>query len=88
MEKNTRQVIKVVLHLYQTYSKRGEKMPVRVNTKISDRSNEWLDRKAEEMALSKSALINLAIETYRTQVEVMDVMPQLRERLKQQGIEL
>lgn len=63
-------------------------MPVRVNTKISERSNTWLDKKSLEMAVSKSALINIAIEQYRTQTEMMDVLPQMIEELEKQGIKL
>lgn len=63
-------------------------MAVRVNTKISDRSNDWLDKKSIEMAISKSALINIAIEQYRTQTEVIDVLPQLMAELEKQGIKL
>lgn len=63
-------------------------MAVRVNTKISDRSNAWLDKKSEEMAVSKSALINIAIEQYRAQTEIIDVLPQMIAELEKQGIEL
>ncbi|NLP49111.1 hypothetical protein [Bacillus sp. RO1] len=63
-------------------------MSVRVNTKISERSNDWLDKKSVEMAVSKSALINIAIEQYRTQTEVIDVLPQIMAELEKQGIKL
>lgn len=69
-------------------SKGGKRMAHRVNTKISDRSNEWLDKKSVEMSVSKSALINIAIEQYRTQTEVLDVLPQLMAELEKQGIKL
>lgn len=62
--------------------------PVRVNTRISAKTNAWLDQKSEEMALSKSALINLALESYRTQTEVIDVMPRIMEELEKQGIKI
>lgn len=42
--------------------------PVRVNTTISHSTNEWLNKKSKEMALTKSALINIAIENYRKQM--------------------
>lgn len=63
-------------------------MAVRVNTKISDKSNDWLDKKSLEMAVSKSALINIAIEHYRMQMEVLDVLPQMLEELEKQGIKI
>ena len=66
-------------------------MPVRVNTQISDRSNEWLDKRSKETAISKSALINIAIENYRKETEVVEKLPDLQnlyEALKKQGIEV
>lgn len=63
-------------------------MAKRVNTKISDRANEWLDQKAEEMALTKSALINIAIENYIKEVEVVHGMPKLIKTLEQHGIKI
>jgi len=63
-------------------------MPVRVNTKISDRANKWLDEKSEEMALSKSALINIAVENYIKEMEVVQGIPKIMEELKRQGKQL
>jgi len=67
------------------------KPPVRVNTRISHNANEWLDRKSEEMAISKSSLINMAIENYRKEAEVVENMPKIArmmEELEKMGIEL
>lgn len=63
-------------------------MAKRINTKISDRANEWLDTKAEEMALSKSALINIAIENYIKETEVVHGMPKLVKALEEHGIKV
>ena len=43
--------------------------PVRLNFRVSADTNRWLVRKAYEMGLTKSALINLAVESYRKDVE-------------------
>ena len=65
-----------------------DKSPVRVNTRISYDTNEWLDRKSEEMALTKSALINMAIENYRKETEVVNGFPEILSKLKEMGIDL
>jgi len=64
------------------------KSPVRVGTRVSHSMNEWLDRRSQETAISKSTLINIALENYRKEVEVMDIMPDLKRKLKEQGIEI
>lgn len=63
-------------------------MAVRVNTRISDRANAWLDLKAEEMALSKSALINIAIENYIKETEVLHGMPTIIAELERHGLKI
>lgn len=60
-------------------------MPVRINTRISDRANEWLDRKSLEMAISKSALISLAIEHYIKETEVVHTLPNVLRELERLG---
>lgn len=52
-------------------------MPVRVNTRISESHNSWLDQRAQETSLSKSALINLAVENYINQTKVMTNMEEM-----------
>lgn len=61
-------------------------MPVRINTRISDRANEWLDRKSLEMAVSKSALISLAVEHYIKETEAMRTLPDLLLKLDKLGL--
>lgn len=63
-------------------------MAVRINTKISDRANEWLDKKSEEMALSKSALVNIAVENYIKETEMVHGLPKLVRTLEEHGIKM
>ena len=53
-----------------------EKKPemVRINTRISVKSNEWLDAQSYETGIPKSTLILLAIENYIQQKEAMQMM--------------
>lgn len=62
--------------------------PVRVNTRIASDLNEWLDKRSEKTAVSKSALINLAIENYRKEVETVAALPALLKKLEEMGIEV
>lgn len=62
--------------------------PVRLNTRVSSRLNDWLDKKSEEMGVSKSALVAMAIENYRMQMETIDVMPNLLKKLEEMGIDV
>lgn len=50
--------------------------------------NEWLDKMSKEMAISKTALIAMALENYRKEVEVISIMPQIKEKLLEMGIQL
>ena len=63
-------------------------MGVRVNTRISDKANEWLDKKSAEMSISKSALINMAIENFIKEMEVVHTLPRLLQELEKHGIDL
>jgi hypothetical protein len=62
--------------------------PVRVNTRISADTNDWLDKKVQEMALTKSALINIAVENYRKEQEVTKALPDMMVKLKELGLEI
>lgn len=55
----------------------------RLNTRVSLKLNDWLDTKSAEMGISKSALVAIAIENYRMQMETVDVMPNLLDKLKE-----
>lgn len=47
---------------------------VRINTRISKKMNEWLDKQTAETGVPKSTLIYLALEHYVQQREAVDVM--------------
>lgn len=50
---------------------------VRVNTNISKKINNWLDHRSYESGISKSSLIQLALESYFNQQEAMEYLPEL-----------
>lgn len=64
------------------------KSPVRVNTRISYDLNEWLDKKSEEMAISKSSLINIAVENFRKETEAVMMLPAIMKKLEELGVPL
>ena len=64
-----------------------ENRPVRLNTRVSASTNEWLDKKSEEMAISKSALVALAVENWRKEVETVNNLPQLIKKLDEMGFD-
>ena len=66
----------------------NKKAPVRLNTRVSADTNDWLDRKSEEMAISKSALVAIAVENYRKEVETISMLPALMKKLEEMGIEV
>lgn len=63
-------------------------MTVRVNTRISSDMNDWLDERSKKVAISKSSLINIAIENYIKEVEVVYNLPKLVDEFKKMGIDL
>ena len=65
-----------------------EKRPVRLNTRVSYDLNEWLDKRSEETAISKSALVALAVENYRKETETLATLPALLKKLDELGIEV
>jgi len=59
---------------------------VRVNTRISAKLNDWLDKQTEETGVPKSTQIMLALENYYQQKEVfskLNDMNQLVEKLEE-----
>lgn len=46
-------------------SEPSEKPTFRINTKVSHKINDWLDQRMTETGMSKSMIINLAIEEHR-----------------------
>lgn len=61
--------------------------PVRLGMRVSAETNDWLDKKAAEMMVSKSALLAFAVENYRKEVETVKVFPDLMEQLKHLGVD-
>lgn len=47
---------------------------VRVNTRISEKANAWLDKESNESGIPKSTLILLAVENYIQQKEAFAMM--------------
>lgn len=66
----------------------SSKSPVRLNTRVSADTNAWLDKKSEELAISKSALVAMAVENWRKETETVAALPAMLEKLKKLGIEL
>lgn len=55
---------------------------VRVNTRISKKINDWLDKQSEVTGVPKSTLIYLALEQYVQQKEAVDVMGAVLHKLE------
>lgn len=64
-----------------------EKKPMRLNTKVSYELNEWLDKRSEEVGISKSALVAIACENYRKETEAVALMPVLLAKLQELGVD-
>lgn len=47
---------------------------VRINTRISSKLNEWLDKESKETGMSKSTIVMLAVEGYRKEKDAMEMM--------------
>lgn len=54
--------------------KTEKKEMVRVNTRISEKANEWLDAESNKTGIPKSTLILLAIENYIREKQVIKGM--------------
>lgn len=52
---------------------------MRVNTRVSKETNDWLDEKSRLSGVSKSALINFAVESYIEQKEIMSKMTDMNQ---------
>ncbi|WP_137744927.1 hypothetical protein [Robertmurraya siralis] len=55
---------------------------VRVNTRISSKLNEWLDKQSDETGVPKSTIVMLALENYFQQKEAMKSMGNMGDILK------
>lgn len=67
-----------------------KKKTVRVNSNLSEKNNQFLDEYSNENGMTKSALINLAVEEFREKKEAMDLFkhPKVREKLKDIGFDV
>lgn len=52
---------------------------VRVNTRISKKANDWLDKESGESGIPKSTLVLLAIENYIREKDAMEMMADMGE---------
>lgn len=59
------------------------KKAVRVGLRISADANDWLDKKSYEMGVSKTALMNFAIENYIREQTVVHDMPKIMQLVKE-----
>ena len=69
-----------------TRSKRNIPEPVRLGTRISAETNEWMDQHSQKIGLTKSAIINIAIEQYRKETETVTHMPKITQLLEHYGL--
>lgn len=58
-----------------------ERTTVRIGSRISASANAWLDKRSKETGLNKSTLINVAIDNYIQQTEVVANMSELNQIL-------
>lgn len=54
---------------------------VRVNTRISNKANDWLDKESKSTGVPKSTLIYLALETYISQQQTILAFSEMSEKL-------
>lgn len=55
---------------------------VRVNTRIPEHLNDWIDQQAHITGLSKSAVILTALQNYRREQEALDMMGVISEMME------
>lgn len=56
---------------------------VRINTRISKKLNDWLDKQSEETGVPKSTLIYLALDSYVQQKETVDTMGLMLQKIEE-----
>lgn len=54
----------------------------RVNARISQTTNQWLDEESQRIGISKGAIINLALDEYRNKKKSADTSKELLTLLK------
>lgn len=54
--------------------KKVESTMFRINTRIGQKQNKWLDRESEETGISKSGLMAMALDQYIQQKDAVEAM--------------
>lgn len=52
---------------------------VRMNVRVSPECREWIQREAQRMDVPQGAVIEWAVQHYRSQMEILQVLPKLVE---------
>lgn len=60
-----------------------ENQLVRLNVRVSKENNEYLDKKSMQTGISKSALVQIAVEQYRQQAEAVTAMNNMEKFVNQ-----
>lgn len=60
-----------------------ENQLVRLSVRVSKDNNDYLDKKSMQTGISKSALVQIAVEQYRQQAEAVTAMNNMEVLLKQ-----
>lgn len=55
---------------------------VRINTRVSKKMNDWLEKEMADTGVPKSTLIYLALEQYVQQKEAVDVLGQIVQKIE------
>lgn len=55
---------------------------VRINTRVSKKVNDWLEKEMAETGMPKSTLIYLALEQFINQKEAVDVLGQIVQKIE------
>ena len=55
---------------------------VRINTRVSKKMNDWLEKEMADTGVPKSTLIYLALEQYVQQKEAADVLGQIVQKIE------
>lgn len=62
-----------------------ENQLVRLNVRVSKENNDYLEKKSRETGISKSALVQIAVEQYRQQAEAVTAMNNMEVLFEQLG---
>jgi len=58
---------------------------VRLSVRVSKENNDYLDKKSMQTGISKSALVQIAVEQYRQQAEAVSAMNNMEVLFEQLG---